>query len=431
MNRARLSELLTLALGEPGDTRASHQRRHASALTLGSGLLLMVIWPIMTVVGFAQGQPDVLLRYTFPQSAMGLICLGCYRLARRGRVTLAGWLYIIVLIAVILGSIAFTRETQGAMMFLCLNVLLAGLIFDARSILLAALLNSIGIVCLLTFRPPTDVANPTLSMILHALLFSVVGLLSYVSARANQTTFRQLQDLRRDALQASRAKSAFLANMSHELRTPLNAIIGYSALMQEEGEDLGIDVFDEDLHRVDQAAQHLLVLISDLLDLSKIEAGKLEVHPEDVALAPFLDEVRVAAEALAVRKSNRFKLSVGVSMETIHTDPIRLRQILYNLISNAAKFTEGGEIELSVTAPSAEGLHFIVSDTGIGMSEEQQLKVFEEFEQADATISREYGGTGLGLALVTRLTEMLGGTVELESEFGEGSRFTVRLPLKG
>ena len=281
----------------------------------------------------------------------------------------------------------------------------------------------------MVFRTPHDTENVALSIVLHTLLFGIVGILSYISARSNQTTFEQLQASRHDALQASRAKSAFLANMSHELRTPLNAIIGYSELMQEEGEDLGIDVFHEDLHRVDQAAQHLLVLISDLLDLSKIEAGKLEVQIERFELAPFLDEVKVMSQALAQRKSNRFTLTVDVSISELDSDPIRLRQVLYNLVSNAAKFTQEGEIELEVLEEGA-GILFLVRDTGIGMDSEQQAKVFDEFEQADATISREYGGTGLGLALVTRLTGLLGGTVGVESALGEGSTFTVRLPIR-
>ena len=427
MNQTGLAAIIARAIGEPGDTRASHQRRHASALTLGSGLLLMLIWPLMTAVGFIQGDENVLLIYTFPQASMALVCLGCYALARRGRVSLAGWIYTVMLILVIVGSMAMTQEARGALMFLSLNVLLAGLIFEARAILFTAFLDIVSVVLLMVFRTPHDTDNVALSLVLHTLLFSIVGILSYISARANQTTFQQLQTLRHDALQASRAKSAFLANMSHELRTPLNAIIGYSELMQEESEDMGIDFFNEDLHRVDQAAQHLLVLISDLLDLSKIEAGKLEVSHERFELAPFLDEVKVASQALAQRKSNRFTLTSNVSASAIESDPIRLRQILYNLVSNAAKFTQEGEIELAVF-DEGEEIVFEVKDTGIGMDREQQEKVFEEFEQADATISREYGGTGLGLALVTRLAEMLGGSVEVESELGVGSTFTVRLP---
>jgi signal transduction histidine kinase len=387
----------------------------------------MLIWPLMTAVGFMQGDENVLLIYTFPQASMALVCLGCYALARRGRVSLAGWIYTVMLILVIVGSMAMTQEARGALMFLSLNVLLAGLIFEARAILFTAFLDIVSVVLLMVFRTPHDTDNVALSLVLHTLLFSIVGILSYISARANQTTFQQLQTLRHDALQASRAKSAFLANMSHELRTPLNAIIGYSELMQEESEDMGIDFFNEDLHRVDQAAQHLLVLISDLLDLSKIEAGKLEVSHERFELAPFLDEVKVASQALAQRKSNRFTLTSNVSASAIKSDPIRLRQILYNLVSNAAKFTQEGEIELAVF-DEGEEIVFEVKDTGIGMDREQQEKVFEEFEQADATISREYGGTGLGLALVTRLAEMLGGSVEVESELGVGSTFTVRLP---
>jgi PAS domain S-box-containing protein len=230
---------------------------------------------------------------------------------------------------------------------------------------------------------------------------------------------------------ANTAKSQFIANMSHELRTPLSAVIGYSEMLEEEAEDLeGAEAFREDLSKINSNARHLLSLINDVLDLSKIEAGKMEVQPEDFDTAALLREVASTVEALVAKKNNSLELSIAPELEGMHSDPVKLRQCLFNLLGNAAKFTEGGRITLSA-APDAEHtgwIAFRVADTGIGMTAEQLERLFQRFSQADSTTTRRFGGTGLGLAITKAFASMLGGQVGVESAPGQGTTFTIRLP---
>jgi PAS domain S-box-containing protein len=227
---------------------------------------------------------------------------------------------------------------------------------------------------------------------------------------------------------ANLAKSQFIANMSHELRTPLSAVIGYAEMLEEEAEDLaGGDAFLDDLRKINSNARHLLSLINDVLDLSKIEAGKMEVQPEDFEVVPLLHEVAGTVEALAERRSNRLVLEMPESLGHMHSDAVKLRQCLFNLLGNAAKFTEAGTITLRA-AREDDTLVFTVQDTGIGMTAEQLQKLFQRFSQADASTTRRFGGTGLGLAITKAFTTMLGGQIAVESREGQGSRFTVRLP---
>jgi signal transduction histidine kinase/CheY-like chemotaxis protein/HAMP domain-containing protein len=236
----------------------------------------------------------------------------------------------------------------------------------------------------------------------------------------------------RDQAEAmSRTKSSFLANMSHELRTPLNAIIGLSEMMVSNTERFGTQKAVEPLRRVHRAGKHLLDLINQVLDLSKIEAGKLDINPETVNVAALVDEVVGTARSLAEQNKNRLDVECPADIGAIVVDAMRLKQILLNLLSNACKFTKGGEVSLRVASVSADGrkwINFMVSDSGIGMTPEQMGKLFEEFMQADQTTARRYGGTGLGLAITRRLCNMMGGDVTVASESGKGSTFTVRLP---
>ena len=236
-----------------------------------------------------------------------------------------------------------------------------------------------------------------------------------------------------EAEAASLAKSRFLATMSHELRTPLNAVISFSELLREEAEDAGQAEMIADLDKINQAAQHLLALINDLLDIAKIEAGKMELMVEPVAMAELVAEVTATVAPLMERNSNRFEVTGTEGLGEVRSDPTKLRQILFNLLSNAAKFTEGGEVRLEVereTLDGADWLSFTVRDSGIGMSPAQVEKVFGEFVQADASTTREYGGSGLGLAISRRLSLMMGGDIQVRSEPGVGSVFTVRLPAE-
>ena len=229
---------------------------------------------------------------------------------------------------------------------------------------------------------------------------------------------------------ASQHKSQFLANMSHELRTPLNAIIGLTEMMFTNAARFGTEKAAEPLRRVHRAGTHLLGLINQVLDLSKIEAGKLELSPESVNLAPLIDEVIGTARQLAEQNKNRLVVESQEKLGPLTVDPMRLRQILLNLLSNACKFTKQGEVTLRVrkVVDGHSWVEFAVADTGIGMTPEQQAKLFEEFTQADTSTARQYGGTGLGLAITRKLARMMGGEVTVASEPGKGSVFTVRLP---
>ena len=236
---------------------------------------------------------------------------------------------------------------------------------------------------------------------------------------------------RDEALQANRAKSDFLASMSHELRTPLNAIIGYSEMLQEEAEDLGQERFLPDLIKIREAGKHLFSLINDVLDLSKIEAGKMDLLVEDFEVADLIDQVHSVIEPLIAKNANVLEVICASDLGTMRSDQTKLRQSLLNLLSNAAKFTEGGRITLAarrMTDGDGERLQFVVSDTGIGMSPEQLGRLFQAFSQARSSTSRDYGGTGLGLAITRHFCRLLGGDVTVESSPAQGSTFTMTLP---
>jgi signal transduction histidine kinase len=235
-----------------------------------------------------------------------------------------------------------------------------------------------------------------------------------------------------EAEAANRAKSRFLANMSHELRTPLNAIIGYSDLLLEELDpDEDADTL-EDVGRIEGAGRQLLSLIDDVLDLSKIEAGQQTLHVEAFTVADLVADLETIADPLVSRNGNAFEVEVSADLEELRTDATKLRQVITNLLSNAAKFTRDGVVKLAITPATHEGraaAAFVVEDTGVGMDGETQARVFEAFTQADATVAGAYGGTGLGLHLVELFTGLLEGSVALESTPGVGTRFTVVVPL--
>jgi signal transduction histidine kinase len=231
---------------------------------------------------------------------------------------------------------------------------------------------------------------------------------------------------------ANRAKSEFLANMSHELRTPLNAVIGYSEMLQEIAEERGEPDMLMDLRRIQTAGKHLLGLINDVLDLSKIEAGKVQLSTERFAIAPAIHDVANTLLPLVEKNANRLDVACAEGLGYMVADQTRTRQVLFNLLSNSCKFTERGIIRLEakrVRSESANWVEFRVADTGIGMSREQIDRLYRPFMQADASTTRKYGGTGLGLAISRRLCQMIGGSLTVESQLGKGSTFTVRLPV--
>jgi signal transduction histidine kinase/DNA-binding response OmpR family regulator len=253
-----------------------------------------------------------------------------------------------------------------------------------------------------------------------------------VLAIQNARLFSEIEEKSRQVEIANQHKSQFLANMSHELRTPLNAIIGLTDMMVNNVARFGTDKALEPLRRVHRAGIHLLGLINQILDLSKIESGKLELHLESVSILPLIEEVVGTARPLAEQNKNVLAVECPRELPPIEADAMRLRQIILNLLSNACKFTTSGNVKLQVATALHEGQRFLeiaVIDTGIGMTAEQMSRLFEEFSQADAATARQYGGTGLGLSITRRLCQMMGGDVTVASELGKGSRFTVRLPF--
>jgi signal transduction histidine kinase len=254
-----------------------------------------------------------------------------------------------------------------------------------------------------------------------------------VIAIENVRLFDEIQEKNQQLAEASQNKSQFLSSMSHELRTPLNAIIGLTEMMVTNAARFGTEKALEPLRRVNAAGSHLLSLINEVLDLSKIEAGKLELNPEPVDLARLIDEVIGTAGQLAEKNQNRLIVEAQESVGALAADSMRLKQILLNLLSNACKFTKEGEVALRVrkVADGRDWVELAVADTGIGLTAEQRAKLFQEFTQADSLTARRYGGTGLGLALSRKLARMMGGDVTVASEPGKGSVFTVRLPGSG
>ena len=272
----------------------------------------------------------------------------------------------------------------------------------------------------------------------------VIGVASDVTE--NVRSERRLRDLneklemaRDEAIEASRAKSAFLANMSHELRTPLNAIIGYSEIAQDELNTPGgggSGQLSTDVQKIHVAGTHLLGIISDILDLSKIEAGRMELHLESFPVATMIADVVATAQRLVAQNDNHFEVTSAPELGDMTADLTKVRQILFNLLSNAAKFTEHGTVTLAVTRTthgedSTPCFEFSVRDSGIGMSPEQKDRLFQTFYQGDSSTTRKYGGTGLGLAISRRFAQMMGGEISVTSSVGSGSTFRVRLPVQG
>ncbi|MCB0167167.1 MAG: GAF domain-containing protein [Anaerolineae bacterium] len=264
-----------------------------------------------------------------------------------------------------------------------------------------------------------------------------------VTALENAYLIEEIQEAREAAESASRAKSAFLANMSHELRTPLNAIIGYSEMLQEEAEDIGQEEIVPDLKKIQTASNHLLTLINDILDLSKIEAGRMELDLDTFDVMNLVESVIMTIQPSIEKNHNRLELQQPGEVGVMYADPLKIRQVLFNLLSNAAKFTQNGSITLQVireAAPSTNGnnptdrstdwIRFRVSDTGIGMTADQSNRIFDAFTQADSSTTRKYGGTGLGLAISQRLCQMMGGQITVESQPNHGSTFTMSLPAR-
>ena len=255
-----------------------------------------------------------------------------------------------------------------------------------------------------------------------------------VSFSILETKNEEAQKARSEAEEANKAKSVFVANMTHELRTPLNAIIGYSEMLQEEAEDNGNEELIPDLKKISSAGKHLLALINDVLDFSKVEAGRMELYLENVDINHVLKEVIDTISPLVEKNSNQLQVDCPPKLGSMYTDVTKVRQCLFNLLSNASKFTEQGILGLTVkryTKNDKEWVTFQVNDTGIGMTQEQIGKLFQAFMQADSSTTRKYGGTGLGLVITKQFCQMMGGEIMVTSEFGKGSTFAMHLPVQG
>lgn len=280
-------------------------------------------------------------------------------------------------------------------------------------------------------------ALPLLSAgLVGCMIVRIAGIIGDQIDQAESQRNRALEELvqaRDAALAADRAKSQFLVTMNHELRTPLNAIIGYSELLQEEFRDQQQEALLPDLQKIHAAGKHLLGLINDILDLSKIEAGKIELNLETFALSDLIADVRSIIRPLVRKNGNTFEIKSADDLGSMHADQFRVKQCLLNLLSNAAKFTEKGTITFHIERQvrgERDWLVFRVRDTGIGIKPQQIRKLFQSFSQADSTTSRKYGGAGLGLAISLKLSQMMGGTIFVDSEPGQGSTFTLMIPAQ-
>ena len=360
-------------------------------------------------------------------------------LVRRGNPTLGGAPFLAFVGLAIGWGGAFSLEDRGYSMFMGLVVMIAGISLPQRYIVLiiGAMLANIAV---LFQWNPAYLRVPDGYVINLVIMMFGAWLIAGLSSMLEQHTLRQLEVVsksekealvaRERAVAANATKSAFLANMSHELRTPLNAIIGYAELIIEDVNDAGGDeVIIEDLERVHSAGNHLLGLINDILDLSKVEAGRATVYVEEFSLAALVEEITTLVDPLVSNGDNRLVIAPIASEVMLETDRVKLKQILFNLLSNAAKFTTKGTISVEAEIVGEEVV-ISVKDTGIGISKEQQARIFEAFAQADESTTREYGGTGLGLTLSLRLVELLGGGISVDSAPRKGSTFQVKLPRK-
>lgn len=369
-----------------------------------------------------------------------------YYLARRGRIEPGAFVLTFGLSVAVNASPIASDGLNMFMPFAALLPIFLGLLAQPRWILPNIAFNIVGVLIASLAYPgfANGLSTPKIFVPALVLLHIAGGAASWVSARTNNYYFRRLeaanQELARardaqeiaaaQANSANAAKSSFLAAMSHEVRTPLNAILGYSEIILEEvrADDIDGASLEQDIDAIHSASTHLLALINQMLDLAKIEAGKMTTHITTFDLDALIAELIDTADPLVRARDNTLDFDVFARGVVLETDRIKLKQILLNLLSNAAKFTEHGAITVTATVTDRV-LRFAITDTGVGISEEAQAKIFESFVQAKDSTSSDYGGTGLGLALCEQLTALLGGEISVESALGEGTTFTVEFPI--
>ena len=410
--------------------------RRRALLVQGGAAIAIVLTTLGVIAGllFDEGRD----RITGTILNLSLMALAAWAivLVRRGKPTLGGAPFLTFVGLAIGWGGAFSVEDRGFSMFMGLVVMVAGISLPQRYVLVVVGAMIVNVALLLQWNP-AFLSQPEGYIINLGIMVFGAWLLSGLSSVLERYMLRQLEEAgerekealvaRERAVAANATKSTFLANMSHELRTPLNAIIGYAELVQEENEDLDEPVYDDEIQRIETSARHLLTLINDLLDISKIEAGGIELDPSTVSLPALCEDLRATVEPLTRSHGNTLVIDCPQDAGELVVDRLRLTQVLLNLLSNAAKFTDDGVVTLRVEARE-DAVCFRVEDEGIGLDAETLERVFEPFTQASASTAAEHGGTGLGLPISKKLCELMGGRLTAESVPGEGAVFTAELP---
>ncbi len=394
----------------------------AGLLALFIPLIILGAWEVFTSFGLLVLGTAGLLT--------ALMSLLARREAGRGRPRRAGFMMCAAITAFIMAAALANPPPIIAPTFLAVSILIAALAFKPHEVKLMTVFQTLMAVLLYVIGDMPEDLSKVVLLLEYTTYYAIVAALALGSVRGHRIVFTQLDEARRDAEQASAAKSQFLANMSHELRTPLNAIIGYAELMQEELEEASPDELSGDLQNIQSSGRYLLALISDVLDLSRIESHRFDLHVTQAPLSALLDAVRPIAQTLCAQRGNSFTIerTDDLADTSLCTDHTVLRQVLLNLLSNAAKFTNQGSVTLRVSKPQATHICFEVIDTGAGIPEDALERIFGEFEQVRGAHQESLKGTGLGLSLVRRLSALLGGEVSVQSTLGEGSSFAVLLP---
>ena len=396
---------------------------YPQALILGASISLF--WVFLFAVKYLRVNYEKLALASV-QNLIFAILWGAYNYGGASSPFLA-WLLVVPLLAFFyLGSTPFTRLAVLAEIMLSMGAFLTAYLTDGFPVHIPVenmvIIGIVSTVCASAYVFMMAIYYATI-------VDSQSGLIQEITR--HQTTMTQLTNAKEEAEAANGAKSDFLAKMSHELRTPLNAVIGYSEILLEDAEIEGRGEQISDLQKISAAGKHLLSMVNDILDISKIEAGKMELYLERMSLDRFVDEVEFTCRPMVAKNTNAFVVERGKNLGTIDADATKLRQAVINLLSNAAKFTQNGKVTLCVTRETIEKADWIritVQDTGVGMTADQQKNLFSNFQQANASIAAKYGGTGLGLSLSQNLCQLMGGKISVESTANAGSCFTIMLP---